>query len=168
VSGFAQALPMVLTFEGGYVDDPVDRGGATNFGVTQAAYDRYRTSIGQPTQPVKEITDAEVAAIYERDYWRASHCDSLPWPASLAHFDAAVNHGPLRAAYMLQEALGVAADGKVGPKTLAAVASIDPRVLMERLLWIRVRFYQSISAGDQIKFLRGWLARVLELRKVAA
>jgi lysozyme family protein len=168
VSGFAQALPFVLAREGGYVDHPLDKGGPTNFGVTQATFDRWLASKGKPPRPVKEITDEEVAAVYHADYWLASKCDALPWPASLAHFDAAVNHGPLRAAYMLQEALGVEADGKIGPKTLAAAAAIHPSELVDRLLWIRVKFYQAISKGDQLVFLRGWLARVLELRRHAA
>lgn len=168
MSGFAQALPFVLAREGGFSDHPSDKGGATNFGITQATFDRWLASVGKLPRPVKEITDDEVAAIYHRDYWLASRCDALPWPVSLAHFDAAVNHGPLRAAYMLQEALGVDADGKIGPKTLAAVSALHPRELLDRLLWIRVTFYQAISKGDQLVFLRGWLARVLELRRQAA
>ncbi len=168
MSGFAQALPVILRFEGGYVNDPVDRGGATNKGVTQATFDRWLTSSGEATRPVKEITDDEVEAIYHRDYWLAAKCDALPWPVSLAHFDAAVNHGVGRACRLLQEALDVPADGIVGPKTLAAAAAADPRSLVNRLLWVRLGFYHTISEGNQVKFLRGWLRRVLHLEEATA
>lgn len=168
MSGFAQALPVILKHEGGYVTDPVDRGGATNFGVTQATYDAWRASVREKVRPVKEITTDEVEAIYHARYWLEAKCDALPWPASLAHFDAAVNHGVGRAAHLLQEALGVPVDGKIGPQTLAAAAKLAPAELVTRMLWERVEFYQLISKGEQVKFLRGWLARVLELRKAAA
>ena len=62
MSGFAQALPVILKHEGGYVTDPVDRGGATNFGVTQATYDAWRASVREKVRPVKEITTDEVEA----------------------------------------------------------------------------------------------------------
>ena len=42
MSGFVQALPVVLRFEGGYADHPNDPGGATNKGITQAVFDAYR------------------------------------------------------------------------------------------------------------------------------
>jgi lysozyme family protein len=167
VSGFAEALPFVLRMEGGYADDPVDRGGATNRGVTQATYDAYRASQGLPPRPVREITDEEVEHVYHERYWTAAKCDALPWPASAVVFDSAVNHGVGRAARMLQEALGVKVDGIIGPVTLAAAGTADPHQLVNEMLWVRVDFYYRISNGDQVKFLRGWLRRLLHLRKEA-
>lgn len=165
MSGFATALPFVLRMEGGYVNDPVDRGGTTNKGITQRTYSAWLTNQGRPSRPVREITDEEVEQIYHLCYWSAAKCDALPWPASAAHFDAAVNHGVARAARMLQEALGVKVDGIIGPVTLAAAGSADTQQLVNAMLWIRVDFYYRITAGDQVKFLRGWLRRLLHLRK---
>ena len=58
-------------------------------------------------------------------------------------------------------------NGKIGPVTLAAAAAVDPDELVNRMLWERVRFYYKISTGTQLKFLRGWLRRVLHLREAA-
>ena len=166
MSGFVQALPVILKAEGGYVDDPDDRGGATNKGVTQKTYDAWRIIQHEPTRTVRLISDVEVETIYHERYWVASKCDALPWPISLCQFDAAVNHGVRRAVKMLQAAVGATADGVHGPLTQAAVDDMEPGVVVNAMLWVRMDFYYRISRGTQIKFLRGWLRRVLHLRKV--
>lgn len=165
MSGFVQALPIVLRMEGGYVDDPDDRGGATNFGITQKTYDSWLKSNALASRPVKLVTREEVEAIYFVRYWISGKCDALPWPLSAAHFDACVNHGLYRAAKQLQEALGVKVDGQIGPKTLAAVAGCDMHRLLEDLRWVRLDFYYLIAKGKQVKFLRGWLRRMIHLRE---
>lgn len=166
MSGFAQALPHVLRVEGGFVDDPDDRGGRTNFGITQNTFDVWNGSKGLRKRDVKDVTPDEVAAIYHERYWVAGKCDALPWPLSAAHFDACVNHGKPNAAKMLQEALGVTIDGKIGPKTLAAVEAADTDDLVDDLLWVRLEFYRSIARGSQEKFLRGWVWRLLKVAEL--
>jgi lysozyme family protein len=61
---FAAALPFILRWEGGFVDDPDDRGGRTNKGVTQAVYQAWRADQGLPGQDVRQINDQEVASIW--------------------------------------------------------------------------------------------------------
>ena len=97
MSTFDVVLPIILGFEGGYVHDPADHGGATNHGVTQRVYDAYRASLGQPPQSVAVIGAEDVAALYRRDYWDAVHGDALRMPLALAVFDLAVNSGVNRA-----------------------------------------------------------------------
>ena len=163
--GFAQALPVILRSEGGYVDDPVDRGGATNFGITQKTYDAWRVKNRLDKVGVRDITTDEVEAIYHSQYWSAAKCDALPWPASLCHFDASVNHGPRNAAKLLQRVVGVTPDGKIGPQTLGAVSRTPGYKLTTVLLFGRIAFYVKIVGArpSQIKFLRGWIRRVLHL-----
>lgn len=166
MSGFRQALPVVLGVEGGFVDNPNDRGGATNFGVTEAVYHDWLRSQGLPIRPVREITLEEAEQLYHLNYWLLAMCDALPWPVSLSVFDAAVNHGVGRAKRLLQEALCVKVDGIIGPVTLAAAEGADPRWLANDILWLRVALYRDISADPtQLGFLRGWLGRMLHLRK---
>lgn len=162
---FDRALPGLLTREGGYVNSAIDRGGETNFGITWRTYDDFRASKGLPLRSVREITREEVEEIYRTRYWDEAGCEDLPWPVDVATFDAAVNHGPRQARVLLQRALRVTDDGVIGPKTLAALAKASEFDLFEDLLWTRLAFYRSISMGDQLGNLRGWIARLLELRK---
>ncbi len=64
-SAFAAALPFILRWEGGYVNDPDDPGGATNKGVTQRIYDDWRKRQGLPPRDVRQLEEAELQAIYE-------------------------------------------------------------------------------------------------------
>ena len=169
---FDTALKFVLAREGGKVDDPHDRGGRTNQGVTQKVYDAYREAHDLPPGDVWDILPAEVAAIYRAGYWDAVRGDDLCAASpeiALAVFDCAVNSGPGRAIRHLQTALGVTADGGFGPKTLEALhlaaAQGYPRIL-SRMLAARDVFYRRIVTGDpsQARFLKGWLARVNHLR----
>lgn len=152
--------------EGGYVDDPDDRGGATNHGVTQATYDRFRDAKNLARRPVREITMIEVADVYRIDYWDVCRCGDLPIPLDLVVFDSAVQHGTGRATKWLQQVVGTVPDGQCGPKTLYAV---HDRALKHQLpdvidgyLDIRSAFYARIVANDpsQRKFRAGWENRM--------
>ena len=113
---FIQCLPFVLKWEGGYVNHPADPGGATNQGVTQKVYDTWRSRNGQLPRSVKELTEAEMQAIYEGGYWLPPRCDRLRDALDLVQFDTAVNMGVGRAVRFLQTAVGAAADGDYGPQ----------------------------------------------------
>ncbi|GMV07369.1 MAG: hypothetical protein AMXMBFR53_36440 [Gemmatimonadota bacterium] len=169
MSGFLQALPVTLRFEGGYANHPNDPGGATNKGITQATYDAYRTSLSQPVRDVREIGDDEVGAIYHRRYWLGGKCDALPWPVSLCHFDACVNHGLVNAAKILQRAINVPDDGKIGPQTLGACDALPAHQTVNTMLWERLRFYERITLRNRklAVFLLAWLSRVNALRDAA-
>lgn len=166
---YLRALPLLLGSEGGEVNDPADRGGHTNHGVTQETYDGWREMNGQGPRSVSRITNGEVEAIYERLYWKAGRCDTLPWPLSYLHFDACVNHGVRSAAEMLQQVLGVEVDGIIGPKTRAAADVLPPALqrLCEDYLWARLQLYSDIVkySPSQIRFLRGWLNRMIRIRE---
>jgi lysozyme family protein len=164
--GLAVALPFVLRWEGGFVDDPADRGGRTNKGVTQKTYDNWCRALGRPTRDVKDITDEEVHAIYENDYWRPAYCDQLGRKLDLAQFDTAVNMGTRRAVRILQEAVGAGVDGNFGPNTRQACHACDLGQALIRYCDIRERLYQRFAQGPgQAKFLKGWLNRLNSLRR---
>jgi lysozyme family protein len=165
---FHRALKFILDAEGGYVHDPLDRGGATNYGITQAAYDRW---LHPRSHHVKEITLAEVEAIYHDDYWVPIHADDLPWPLCLVVFDAQVQHRPGVAMTILQKVVGTTVDGIWGPQTREAVQRLVERgetyEAAEAILWARLELYCGIVRGrpDQGKFLRGWVLRMVRLRQ---
>ena len=91
---YQQMLKFILQREGGYVNNPKDKGGETNKGITHGTYDVYRRSKGLKPQSVKNITDDEVRDIYYNNYYKASGADQLENPQlGLYVFDTAVNMG---------------------------------------------------------------------------
>jgi len=167
-AAFSRSLPFVLRWEGGYVNHPDDRGGATNRGVTQVVYDTWRRAQGLAAQDVRQLADAEMQAIYEANYWRAARCDVLPEGLDLAHFDTAVNMGVGRAVRFLQATVGCAVDGGFGDGTMKAVLGCsDPGKALVDYCNRRGRFYADIVAArpSQAVFLKGWNNRLNALRQ---
>lgn len=165
MSSLPDALAFTLHWEAGYVDNPDDSGGATNKGITQATYDRYRLSLGEITQSVGLITDDEVQAIYTEMYWNPAHCSLLSNRLACCHFDWSVNHGVNGAMHTLQQALGVPADGVWGPQTQNAANITAEDETIDAYLTLRRTRYQQIAEADgtQMQFLKGWLSRVDDL-----
>jgi len=162
---FTAALPFVLRWEGGFVDDPDDHGGRTNKGVTQRVFSAWRANQGMAQQDVKQISDQEVASIYFNNYWLTAKCDALRSKLDLAAFDTAVNMGPNRAIKILQQAVGSEPDGKFGPNTEAACDSCDIGEAMINYCDVREGIYRTLAANPgQDKFLKGWLNRLNALR----
>lgn len=101
-----RSIDFVLRWEGGYVDNPADPGGATNMGITMNTYTRWCQAHGQPSptkDDLRNLTSEEAKQIYFEWYWLPSHSDSMVWPLCLANFDTAVNAGVGRSEEMLQK-----------------------------------------------------------------
>ena len=90
---FKKALKFVLNCEGGYVNNPNDKGGATNKGITQNTYNAYLKSKGKPAKDVRNITDIEVEDIYYSRYWISTGCDKMSAKFAVICSDTAVNMG---------------------------------------------------------------------------
>ena len=167
---FAHALSFVLVREGGYVNDPTDKGGETNLGISDLrdGLADGKTDIdgdGKPDVKIKDLTAEQAGLIYQRDYWQAAKCDLWPDGISLFVFDSAVQHGAKKAIQLLQDAVGVTSDGVAGPKTVSAVTSADAEWLLTRCFLRRSRYYADIikSNSSQGKYLNGWFNRLDEL-----
>lgn len=167
---FETALAVTLKFEGGFSDHPADRGGRTNFGITQKSYDAWNAAHQFIPKDVKDITPAEVSDIYLQAYWHPAGCDRLPEKLAGLHFDAAVNHGCGRAIKFLQASVGAKADGNFGPLTMEAVdravQDLGEIGVCQLYLVQREQFYKQIVERDptQQVFARGWQKRVDTLR----
>jgi len=155
---YPQALKQVLKYEGGYVDHPKDPGGPTNKGITQAVYDAWQKKNGLPTQSVRNISDAAVAAIYKQQYWDAISGDDLPSGVDFAVFDFAVNSGVSRAAKYLQAVVGVTQDGQIGPQTIQATKTFVAMAVTNK----RLSFMQSLAIWST--FGKGWSARIADVK----
>ena len=167
---FETALAFVLQWEGGFVNNPNDPGGATNKGVTQRTYDGWRVRRAQTKRDVRAITEAEVRAIYEVDYWLAAHCDQIPSPLDLVQFDTAVNIGVGRAVKLLQRTLGLTQDGEFGPLTRSAAAEAPSRSAAVSYCVHRMGYYNELVARNAklATFLNGWRNRVIALEKAVS
>ena len=156
---FDECVDFVLLdrIEGGYVNDPRDPGGETNFGISKRSY---------PKVNMKTLTREGAVEIYKRDYWDAAGCDDLPSKVALVVFDCAVNQGVGIARRLLQKALGVRSDGVIGPKTLAAVKKADEQELMIGILGWRLRRYAFTA--NAATYMRGWSNRVIRAALFAA
>ena len=154
---FAPALAIVLGFEGGFVDDPHDPGGATCYGVTLdtlSAWRGHRCSV----QDVRSLTHQETAPLYRAHYWNGVQADALQPGVDLVVFDGAVNQGVGGITRILQEAVGVEADGALGPLTLKAVSSRYASEVIAAVQAARIASYRK-DAGFA-RFGTGWLRRV--------
>ena len=152
--------PFILAFEGGFVNDPDDRGGATNKGVTIATY-RHVFGAGKTVTELKNITDAEWDIVFRSMYWCQMRGDDIQ-DQSIANLmvDFAWASGVVRASKYLQKAVGTKQDGIIGAKTLKAVNGSDPRALFKTLHGLRESYITAIAKGTQRKFLKGWMNRL--------
>jgi lysozyme family protein len=152
---FKQSLAFVLKDEGGNDDDPDDHGGRTSRGITQKEYNAWRLERHLPAKDVWTASAAEVTTIYHDEYWNP-WCDSFPTGIDYMYFDIAVNAGPHEATVLLQRALGVADDGRIGPITRTTLKLANPSLLIDRYTQAKKAFYISLHNR---KYIGGWLNR---------
>lgn len=154
---WGEALAHVLKYEGGYVNHPADPGGMTNLGVTKRVWEEWT---GRPAteQEMRGLTPVMVSPLYKKRYWDAVKGDELPSGVDLCVFDCAVNAGVGRASKFLQQAVGVNADGQIGPMTMKAVAAADPKEIIAKFCNLREAHYKSLSTFAT--FGKGWMNRL--------
>ncbi|TGD73487.1 hypothetical protein E4634_10680 [Mangrovimicrobium sediminis] len=188
MASFDEALALVLRHEGGYADDPADRGGETYRGVARKIHPqwpgwrRIDAKKGKSGFPGSLDSDATlqkaVAEFYRENYWAPIRGDQLPDNALAQEmFDTGVNMGVRRAVRFFQSALNLlnrnqknyedlVVDGWLGEKSLAALAKLmrgddSPRFLLKLLNAMQAEAYMDIMRNDptQERFARGWLER---------
>lgn len=159
-----QVLAWIGLSEGGYVNNPNDKGGATDRGITQRTFDAWNRSKGDPQRPVKGISKAQADAIITGQYLATVGFDDLPSGLDYAMADYAVNSGPARAVRELQAIVGVTQDGVMGVHTLAAMADhrFDAHDLVLILCARRMAFLRGLPGkSGWATFGTGWRARVM-------
>jgi len=153
----------------GFANDPKDRGGATQTGITLATYTEYckRKHISAPTvDNLKNIpyeTWKDVLKTMYWDRWKADEIESQPVANILVDWVwASGRYGITKP----QQLLGVVADGIVGKKTLAAVNGRSPLGLFGRIKQARLEFVENIVRANpsQKKWLQGWKNRINDIK----
>jgi lysozyme family protein len=169
-----EMLDTILRHEGGYVDDPADRGGATNMGITQSVLAEWRGRAVTKDE-VRRLTENEARQIYRARYFSGPKIDTLAEELQPLVFDMCVNHGPGGAIRIFQRALksmGYACDvdGGIGANTREclqrAIAENGWQAVNNAIVAERQAFYRRLVEQDnkQRRFLTGWLRRADSFR----
>jgi len=151
-------IDQIIISEGGdrITNDSLDSGGLTKFGISQRA---------NPGVDIVNLTYEQARVIYEKKYISSIHFDRIGDRQLRDQLiDYGVNSGPSIAIMKLQEIVGVKVDGIVGPKTLAAVASLVSADISRALVAKRILMMGHIvhDKPSQVKYINGWLARALD------
>lgn len=162
--------PFVKSWEGGFADHPNDKGGPTNMGVTigtwkSQGYDKDGDG-DIDVDDLRLITEADARNIFVAHFWRR-------WQGAKIADQSVANMlvdwvwcSGKNGIVIPQRMLGVAVDGIVGPKTLAALNAQDQRAFFDRLKKERADFLERICVAkpSQRVFLKGWLRRLDGIR----
>ena len=159
-----KAFDSVIVHEGGYVDNPKDPGGATNWGCTKAVWEQF---VGHEVtkDDIKTLTKEDVKPLYKKRYWDAIHGDALPSGLDYCIFDCAINSGVGRASKFIQQIVGVPSDGAIGNNTITAISQINPVTLITEFSDKRQAFLEGLETFST--FGKGWTRRVQEVRSKA-
>ena len=133
MSFFPAAFKVVVREEGGYVNDPRDPGGETKYGISKRSY---------PQIDIAQLTLDQAQAIYLRDFWMPSGCESMPWERAICAFDCAVNQG------------------EHAEELLNAHSHDATELMTERAL-------RYVTDCNVSRYGHGWFHRLFEIFKVA-
>ena len=181
MTAFDEAFSELLSVEGGYSDHPNDRGGKTNFGITEAV-----ARANGYTGPMEELTQGQAQGIYKAQYWdtlRLNDVAALSWAVAAELFDTGVNMGVGVAGKFLQRALNalnrqgqdfpdLTVDGVIGPMTVANLKAYMGRrgfegqkVLLRALNALQGTRYIEIAEGreSQETFVYGWFLQRINI-----
>lgn len=160
----------VIEKEGGYVNNPADKGGPTNWGITLSTLEAWRDDNDLYSEDIRLLTKSEALEIYEDIYYLKPGINRLDDRLQPIVFDMAVNHGPSKAIKLLQKAVAMAGfgqlnqDGIIGANTINASNKAIMRKqqqFINLICDVRKDFYRSIvkSNPSQSVFLAGWINR---------
>ena len=157
MTAFDQAFEIVIGHEGGYSNNSADPGGETKYGISKRSY---------PNVDIASLTLDGAKQIYQRDFWGKAGCDQCDPGLALIVFDAAVNNGVGQAVRWLQGAVGVTADGVIGPQTQAAIKATDAQQALVAMHAARIYMMAGLSTWGT--FGRGWSKRLAQIPYQAA
>ena len=162
------AIDCVLKNEGGFVNNPNDSGGATNFGISLRFY-KMEVDKNATIETIKTLKEKDAIEIYRRCFWKRFKCDKLPANVAVKYFDISVNCGNFIAVKCLQNSLwamkiNVVVDGLLGPKTFEAIENAcikDEKTLLACMRCEQACYYKLVVAKNKTQevFLKGWLKR---------
>lgn len=156
---FEKAFLNLIHEEGGYVDNPHDKGGETKYGISKRSY---------PDVDIKNLTLNQAKAIYKKDFWDVIKGDDLRSDEVACEvLEQAVNMGSRTAVSFLQitaVAYGkeIVVDGKMGAGTLKALGGLLQCELLIAIKALAISHYINLAREEPPMkvFLKGWIKRV--------
>lgn len=167
MSIFQPAVRIVLQHEGGWVDDPLDPGGATNYGISLRF---YKQSIDPKATPetIRNLTVQDASNIYLHFWWNQYHYGNINDQAIADKvMDLSVLTGPYRIGVATQTAVNIVngntdltVDGDLGALSFAAINNDNPARLLAEIIQQMVDFFESLTSPIAHQDMQGWLNRV--------
>ena len=161
--------PIIAKWEGGFVNDATDKGGATNMGVTiatwkQVGYDKNHDGHIDVTD-IKMLDKDDFKFVLKR-YWNTWKADEIV-NQSIANILVDWVWGSGKWGIIIpQRLLGLNDDGIAGNNTLIHLNSTNQKQLFDNIFNARVKFLNDIVARNpsQNKFIKGWLNRLNDFK----
>lgn len=166
---FPEAFDYTINNEGGFVNNPHDHGGPTNWGIIQTEYSAF---LGRPASvdDVRRMPKSDAEAIYKKKYWNSLSLGSITHKhVAMALFDRSILNGLLGVSRYVREILGEHETGM--PNFIGDIAKVnaqDPVKFVLKLADLCEASHRARVAAhpDQAVFLKGWINRVQRLRDV--
>lgn len=168
MSNFESAIQIILEHEGGFVNDPLDHGGETNFGISlnMIVHNAHLTpkDLDLPNfDPgcMKLLKKEKAVDIYKRLFWEANHLSNIKdQNAATKCLDVLVNMSPKSAIICIQKACSATADGFLGPKTFESINAMGAKFESVLAITMKQRYDDIITAyPNQVRFAKTWFAR---------
>lgn len=179
MSAFSPALPILLAHEGGFVNDPDDPGGATNFGISLRTLQKVGDLDGDgeldfdidgdgdvDVDDIRDMPIAKVRQFYKAQFWDRYRYGRIEDQGIATRvLCLSVHAGPKQAHLTLQRALHyhtvIAIDGLIGPLTIAGTSMVEPGRLLTELRHETAAFYRRLvkQHSKLYKYEAGWLNR---------
>ena len=168
MKGYDDAFIFVVGAEGGFTDDPNDRGNwdsgvigkgnlkGTKYGISAMSY---------PNLDIEHLSLEDAKIIYRTDYWNPMGCADVSYSKGLVIFDCAVNQGRRRSAKFAQQVSGSIVDGIIGKHSITSVQMMSNDSFVTKFLKLREEHYRSLSTFS--RYGKGWLNRLEHVRNEA-
>lgn len=164
MANIKKTMAFFKKWEGSFVNDPDDAGGATNMGITIGTF-RQHYGQDKTINDLKNMTDEQWEYIFRKGYWDKAKCDQIEDDRiALLVADMCWGSGTVTAIKKVQECLGCTVDGIVGNQTLAALNQQRHNYIFYKLWCMRYEWFHKIAQkGNNKKYLKGWLNRLDEI-----
>jgi len=172
MSNFDKVMEFVMRNEGGYVLHEVehDTGGRTFAGIAENFWADWEgwdyIDGGNNTSYTNPKMRELVNGFYKKNFWNPLRLDGIDdFDIAYTIYDFGVNGGIKTSARLAQKVAGVVEDGKIGPKSLEAINTMDSKYFQAMFAVYKLDRYLRIIGNNhsQAKFAKGWANRTLSV-----